>query len=414
MNATPVLSIESLAFGGDGVARLDGEVVFVPGVMAGERVRVEVVDRRRSYCRARLLEVCDAVPGRVDPVCPFAIRPWPRPYASSPFCPGCAYQHLAYDAECETKLRQLRDFLTPVGAAALPIRLEAAPQPLGYRNKGVLHAAVDAGEYRLGYVQEDNRTVLDIQGCPLLSADLNACLAGLRARPGFLRGFRDQARLTLRWTEKNGAVWWRGSAKSSDPWLHETTFLGDLLVPRNAFFQVNPPVAGRLMEWVRDRIRATPCETVFDLYCGVGLFGLIAAAEGRVVYGVESHGQAIEAARINAARLGCDPARVVWQTGEVARVWPDLAQTVRPEACLGIIDPPRTGLDPEICRLLVAQPLAALLYISCGPDTLARDLKRLMDGGYALRSVALFDMFPRTPHFETAVELVGPGRPGAG
>jgi 23S rRNA (uracil1939-C5)-methyltransferase len=400
------VTIESLAFGGAGIARLDGEVVFVPGVLPGERVRVSIVDRRRSFCRARLLEVLDAAPERMVPVCPFSVIPWSRPWATSPFCPGCAYQQMTYPAECESKRRQLQDFLAHAVAGTISIRLEGAPDPLGYRNKGGLHAAVEAGACLLGYVQEDNRTVLDIPQCPLLHPDLNACLAELRSRPGFLKGFRDQARLTLRRTETDGALWWRGSPKTSDPWLHETTLLGDLLVPRNAFFQVNPAVADRLFRWVQDRIRATPCDTIVDLYCGVGIFGLIAAAEGRTVRGVESHGQAIDAARINTGRLGFDPARITWQAGDAARVWPALAATLDLKSCQVVIDPPRTGLDPELCRHLTERPVKSLLYISCGPDTLARDLKILTTGGYRISSVTLFDMFPRTPHFETAVELV--------
>jgi 23S rRNA (uracil1939-C5)-methyltransferase len=406
MSETCELTIESLAFGGSGIARWEGEVVFIPGVLPGERVRVLMVDHRRSFCRARLLEILDAAPERIPPVCPFAVIPWSRPWATSPFCPGCTYQQMTYAAECDSKRRQLHDFLTHAVSEEIPIQVEGALEPMGYRNKGVLHAAVEPEECRLGYVQEDNHTVLDIPGCPLLHPDLNACLAELRGRPGFLKGFRDQARLTLRRTEPDGANWWRGSPKSSDPWLHETTLVGDLLVPRNAFFQVNLPVADRLFKWVQDRIRSSPCDTVVDLYCGVGIFGLIAAAEGRKVLGVESHGQAIDAARINTGRLGFDPARVAWQTGDAGRVWPALAATLDLKSCQVVIDPPRAGLDPELCRHLTERPVSSLLYVSCGPDTLARDLKRLTTGGYEIRSVALFDMFPRTPHFETAVELV--------
>lgn len=406
MNETCALTIESLAFGGAGISRLEGEVVFIPGVLPGERVRVSIIDRRRSFCRARLLEVLEAAPERIAPICPFAVIPWSRPLATSPFCPGCSYQQMTYAAECESKRRQLQGFLSHAVSETIPIQVEGAPDPLGYRNKGVLHAAVEAGDCRLGYVQEDNQTVLDIPACPLLHPDLNACLAELRGRPGFLKSFRDQARLTLRRSEPDGAIWWRGSPKTSDSWLHETTLLGDLLVPRNAFFQVNPEVANRLLGWVQNRIRASSCVTVIDLYCGVGIFGLIAAAEGRTVRGVESHGQAIEAARINTARLGFDPARVTWQTGDAARVWPTWAESLDLKSSQVVVDPPRTGLDPELCRHLTKRPVSSLLYISCGPDTLARDLKQLTAGGYAIQSVALFDMFPRTPHFETAVELI--------
>jgi len=406
MNEIVELRIDSLAFGGAGVARWRGEVVFVAGVVPGERIRARIWDQRKSFCRARLMEVLEAAPDRIEPVCPFAVIPWSRPWAISPFCAGCSYQHLRYGAEVAAKQRQGTEVLVQAGMGSVPLAVEAADPPIGYRNKGVLHAAVEDGDCRLGYVQEDNRSILDIPACPLWHPDLNGCLAELRAKPGSLRGFRDQGRLTLRHTARDGAVWWRGSPKTSDPWLHESTGLGELLVPRNAFFQVHPRMGGRLCEWVRDRIRDRPGEWVADLYCGVGVFGLLAAREGRRVVGIESHGQAIEAAVINADRLGLDRSRVRWITGDAAHVWPEVSAGENPEAGMVVVDPPRTGLDPRLIEHLTARPVGTVLYISCGPDTLGRDLKGLAAGGYAVRSAMLMDLFPRTPHFEMVVELV--------
>jgi tRNA/tmRNA/rRNA uracil-C5-methylase (TrmA/RlmC/RlmD family) len=400
------LTIDSLAYRGAGVARSGGCVVFVHGTCPGERVFVRVTRVHPRFVEAELTSVAESSPSRIQPVCRV-----PGPDGAPVRVPGCVYDHLSYPAELEAKQRQLEGFL------ARQARLEdvpgllqpptASPADLHYRNKIILHAGFNDTHFGLGYVGDDNRSVIDMPACPLAVPAINDALRGLRDDGRFRDELRPDDDVTLRWTPTDGAVVWIGEPSRHAAPLRESTAFGLLEVPRDGFFQVNSGVGALLIERVvAAALRCSPSALV-DVYCGVGVFALAAAHAGiRRTLGVETGRAAIAAARRNAeslrlpAEFACLPA----DEGLAAAL-----DEVGARGTCVVLDPPRDGLDAEVRRMLVECRPSTLLYVSCAPDTLARDLVQLVrDGGYRVDSCALFDMFPRTAHFETLTVLSQP------
>lgn len=412
MNAGDLLTvqIETLAYGGDGLARAGGQVVFVPETAPGDTVLARVTQVKRNYARAAAESLLAASPDRAEPCCR---APDPDHAGAAVRVPGCVYDHLDYAAELRAKQRQLEGFLRRLAPpdAALPLLPAlAAPAPLHYRNKVTLHAARAAdGGARLGYRLEPSHRVLDLAACPLAAEPLNRLLAGLRAA-GRHAALPDGARVTLRHTPRDGALWWSdaGSAGAALPeFLTEESPAGPLRVPRDGFYQVNPAASDALVRQAASWFGERP-ETgeVLDLYCGVGVFGFAClAAGGRRLTGVESGRTAVAAARMNARALGLRDAS--FHCCALGRERADLRSLVAdPARATALVDPPREGLAPEVIRALADLAPARLFYISCDPATLARDLAALTAGGrYRLARARLFDLFPRTAHFETLAEL---------
>lgn len=404
---TETVVIDEIAYGGRGVARLaSGKVCFVPAVLPGETVRARPARERGGFVEAVATAVLAPSPHRVAPACPLAPAvPHGRAAAPRLSCQGCAYQHAAYPEELRIKQGQLLSLLTRqagcrAASLAPPV---AAPAPLGYRNKIILHAQKDGHDTRLGYFAEDNRTVLDVRACPLAMPGLNALLASLREDRSLLHGLRDGMAVTLR-AARDGALWWRGEAREKETWLVENTRLGPLSVPRGSFFQVNPAVVDLLLADVMDSIAACRPRAVMDLYCGVGLFALAAASLGIAdVIGADVDGPGIRAADHNARHLGL--ARIRWLAAPARKALAHPGFREVPAGTLLIVDPPRGGMGRDMVQEILRHPPGHVLYVSCAPDTMARDLVWLRDGGYTVRRARLFDMFPRTPHFETVVTL---------
>jgi tRNA/tmRNA/rRNA uracil-C5-methylase (TrmA/RlmC/RlmD family) len=258
---------------------------------------------------------------------------------------------------------------------------------------------------RLGYYAADNTTVIDVPACPLALAPLNACLAERRADPSFLRTLRNDMPVTFRWTARDGAAWWRGRASDQDVWLVEDSVIGPLAVPRNSFYQMNPAMADRLVAHVRDRLAALQPEAAIDLFCGIGVFALAAAKAGVPhVTGVDLDGPGIRAADYNARQHGA--AAITWQAGKAEDALRGPMAGLPWAKTLLIVDPPRSGLGRGLIRHLARQRPGRLLYISCAADTLTRDAAWLQEAGYRVETARLFDMFPRTAHFESVTEFV--------
>jgi tRNA/tmRNA/rRNA uracil-C5-methylase (TrmA/RlmC/RlmD family) len=402
------LHVDDIAYGGKGVARLEnGKVCFVPAVLPGETVNASIVEEHAGFTKARLIDIVTPSPFRIPPACPLAPAPSSLSAPCSLLsCPGCTYQHARYDEELRLKQHQFETLLVRQAGCAADVLQPPVPAPasLGYRNKMALHAQRDGKDVRLGYFAEDNTTVVDVPACPLALPALNERLAELRANPSFLAGLRDGATLTFRHTARDLAVWWRGEAKANDTWLVESTSLGPLAVPRGSFFQVNPAVAGLLLSHVMATLTAHPPRQVVDLFCGVGLFALAAAKLGvPSVIGADVDGPAMQAADYNARQLGLTGIR--WSAGTARKILAAAGSGLAGTSTLLIVDPPRAGLGRNLVGAILGNPPERLLYVSCAPDTLARDLVGLREGGYRVERAQLFDMFPRTAHFESVTAL---------
>lgn len=401
------LDIASIAYRGSGVARLDGLVIFVPGCAPGERVRAEIVRLRKNYAEARLLAVLTPSPDRIEPCCRLA---------DGTRVPGCVYDHLAYTAEVEVKQAQLLEMIQRLpGCAEVQADTPfASPLSAHYRNKIVLHAQRPRGTPAevvgtpplLGYVGDDNRTVIDLPQCPLARAPINEALVRFRENPAFLNLAHGDS-MTFRWTSADGVKSWIGSPPKGLV-LHEHSPAGPLIVPADGFYQVNPEVGYVLVRQVREWFEAAKgvVSDVLDLYCGVGVFGLGCAAEGgsvRNLMGVESGKLAVEAAQANASTLGIIGSSYHCLAVEKAAI--RRFGGIDGSQALVIVDPPRSGFAPKVAEALIRLAAPRICYVSCDPATLCRDLKVLLAGRYRIARLRLFDMFPRTAHFETAVEL---------
>jgi len=442
------LVIDDLAFGGEGVGRADGYVVFVREGLPRDTLRVRVTETRARYARAVIEAVETPSPDRVDAPCPYFGR-----------CGGCRLQHLAYPAQLAFKEKQVRDCLERLGGLAGDIDIRpilGAAETYGYRNKMEFTVAgVTGGPPAIGLHQAERYdVVLDVERCLLQSDTMNRLLTVVRdevrqRRVSAYDPAREQGLLrfvTLREGRRTGqamvnvvasapdvetlgpvadAIAAREPAASSvvlnvnakkaavavgtEEHLlagrdHVTESLGgvEFEVSANSFFQTNTMQAERLFDLVAEALELTGTETVLDLYSGTGAISLLLARRCRAVYGIELAAAAVGDAIRNAQRNGIE--NCTFLAGEVRYVLPDLArQGVRPD--VAVADPPRAGFHPNALAALVSLAPERIVYVSCNPATLARDLGDLVRGGYRLEWVQPVDMFPQTPHIEAVARL---------
>ncbi len=415
--------IEKGVYRGRGLGRLGGRVVLVPRAHAGDRVRVRLTEVHTGWAEGALLEVLGPAPDRRSSACPYVPR-----------CGGCAYQDLSYEAQLRLKESVLRESLARAGVAFEgPVSVHASPEG-GWRLRASLHFAAVEGELRLGLQQEGTRRVVDVEACLQLSERMNQAAGSVRralldrrALWPRLRGLGllespDGGTLlacletALEPAEAAALASLAGRVPEIDGfgvatgrrlhWLHgpahvEATVLGVALRAHvRSFFQANRFLLEPLARAVLDLV-PPGTSRVIDLYAGVGLFALPLAARGEPeVLAVEWGRTAAEDARWGAGRNGLAQVRVV--EGDVATT----LGAVRPGAGERILlDPPRTGVGPDVVKLLAGRGAETIVYVSCDPPTLGRDLARLGERGYRPDTVHLFDLFPDTFHVETVVRL---------
>jgi tRNA/tmRNA/rRNA uracil-C5-methylase (TrmA/RlmC/RlmD family) len=363
------LVIDTLAFGGEGLGRVDDFVVFVPFSIPGEEVEVEFTEVKKNFARARLLEVLRASPERVQPVCPHFGD-----------CGGCQYQHLAYPAQLAAKQRQIRELLERVGGFAEPpvAPTVPCPAPYGYRNRIMVRSQWDKVARRLviGFVRHDNRLVADVEQCAIAEPALNEQLKTVRAQPPPKGGIK----VTLRIPPEG--------------WI----------LPNDSFFQNNFHLLPKLVEAAREALRDSGARYLIDAYCGIGFFAIECADLVEAFSGVEIDKTAIKAARRNLENRRVSNGDFI---AGAAEEWiPALLQRFPARETVVITDPPRVGCAPAFVKAVREARPAQVIYISCDPATLARDLKELCAGGtYRLNKVTPVDMFPQTRHIECVADL---------
>ena len=439
------LEITRLAHGGQGLGHLDGLAVFVPRTLPGDVADVRLVDRRRRHAFAELLGLRKTSPLRVPAPCHLYDR-----------CGGCQLQHLGYDGQLANKTQQVRDCLTRIGrlpdVPVLPTL--ASPKPFGYRNKALYH--FDATSGALGLIERGRSAVLDVPQCCIGDAQIDAVMQRIRdlvTRDQALRHVLHQVQVQVgqRTAEALVTVIVQGDVPeqaqhrlweslrdvASGLWMHRKTSvtpavfdgitthlgggtviherIGDLRfeIEPQAFFQVNSGQTEQLYGLVRAAARLEPQDVALDLYSGGGSIALTLAPHCAVVHAVESSRQATLLAVRQAAQLGI--ANCQFRTGKVERIlYRYLAQSVR--ANVAVLDPPRAGCRPQALEALARMRVPRIVYVSCSPPTLARDLRLLTDLGYCTESVQPLDMFPQTYHVECLAVLrrAGSSGPNAG
>lgn len=392
------VEIIDIGYGGDGVARLgDGAVAFVPYTAKGDKVTLEVTDVRRKFCRGSVRSIVTLGAGRTKPVCPF--------YG---LCGGCVYQHLTQEAEIDAKRAQFASLMTGIGHFGSFPALEGftpSPARYGYRNKLRLEPVIKGTDsLQYGFCQRDNRTFFPVNCCPLAMESINSAIpSALRGEWAARNAKRHQPfPLTLRADAAGQCAFYFGTASPRLKWMHEVLEGRDVSVPVGSFWQVNPPVAAQLIKTLREWLAPLHMRALIDAYAGVGTFSLALTDlfQYRVV--IESDRQAVTAARFNHAKAGLK-AKFLAHTTE--NVLDDALAAVNTAETLVVLDPPRTGCLPKVLKSLQAfRP--TLVYVSCNPTTLARDLQILCAGGaYVPVRAAAFNMFAATAHFESMVLL---------
>lgn len=366
---TVSLTITDLAFGGEGVARFEDFVVFVPFVLVGEVVEAEITEVKKSFARARLLRITTPSPERVVPEC-----------AHFGACGGCQYQHIAYPAQLRFKQKQIADLFERIGgfAPAVVAPVIPCPRPYGYRNRIMIRSQWNKPEQKLniGFIRWDGGLVEDIFNCAIAEPALNAQITHVRAHPPPKGGIKVVLRIPP----------------------------ADWDVPPDSFFQNNFFLLPKLVETVRDFLRAGGTRHLVDLYCGVGFFGIEVADVVESFVGVELDKLAIKSARQNAATRGRTNGEFI--AAKVEAALPELLKRFSAGATTVLLDPPRKGCWPETLQLLREQRPAQIIYVSCHPATMARDLNVLCAGGvFELARVTPLDMFPQTQHVECVADL---------
>ena len=341
------LEIVDVAYGGDGIARHEGRVVFVPFTITGEQVRVRITDVHKSYARAEVRQVLVPSPDRVAPPCPVFMR-----------CGGCAYQHIAYPKQLEIKTRQVSEALRRIGKIAEPPVEPARPSPKDYHYRNRITVHVQPPE--IGFRGTDPRRLVEVKECLLAEDRVNAALAGLRAKRHLRPG-----PATLR----------------ADP-------------EKTGFRQVNDGAAEVLASVVEEM--AGSGGVLVDAYCGAGFFAKKLVDRFDRIVGIDWDERSTSQARLDAGT------KEVYFTGDTAELLPGILSEHQPQVVL--LDPPAQGTAPEVIDALVSSSVPRIVYVSCDPATLARDIGKLASS-YALTRAVPVDMFPQTASIETAALL---------
>ena len=395
------ITLTTPTYGGDTMGRLeDGRAVFVPFALPGERVRARLVEEKRGFARATLLEVLVASPQRIPPRC-----------VHFGACGGCHYQMLPYAEQLKFKEKVLADQLARIGKIETPPVAPMVPSPeaWNYRNHVQFHVTRDG---RLGFIAAGtHNAVMPISECHLPETALNELWPQLELEAGTplervslragdelmlvlesqtpeLPEMQIEAGLSVVHLSEDDVV-----VLSGDDHVIMQVLERPFRVSAGSFFQVNTAMAAKMVEHLLANLRVLSSTTLLDVYCGAGLFSAFFAPNVKQVIGIEISPSACQDFVANLdefenVELYEAPAEAVLANIDVQ---PDVV----------IVDPPRAGLDKEVLDALVRLAPKTLAYVSCDPSTLARDAGRLIMGGYRLMEVAPFDLFPQTYHIES-------------
>ena len=425
------VEIDSLAFGGRGVARVGGYVVFVAGGLPGDRVRAEVTKPKKRFAEARAVELLQPGADRIPNSCEHEGEP----------CPGAPWQGLDYERQLVEKRNQVDEALRRIGGLdGFELEeIEPAVEQWRYRNKLEYSFGPGEGGTVLGFHASGRwDLVIGVEDCRLASERGNAARNAVRewAREEAVDPYDRRAgtgvlcNLAVREGRRSGQIQTRllttakrfpkppvdlhtvvedGSGGSEGPTgvlgserLRERLCGLDFEMSHNAFFQTNTEMAERLYAVAAEYAGLSGGERVFDLYCGIGTIGLTMAGRAGEVWGLEIVPAAIADAEANAERNGIENARFMAGSARTG-VRPLLEEAGKPDVVL--LDPPRAGLSQKIVRRVLECEAKRIVYVSCNPTTLAPNAAQLVEAGYTLRRVKPVDMFPQTPHIECVAEF---------
>ena len=441
------LSVEDIASSGDGISHYKGYTLFVPQTVKGDRVFVEVIKITPRFGITKIIKLLKPSTWRINPECPIYFE-----------CGGCQLQHIEYDEQMEFKKKAVKDSLERIGKIKLEFESEIIParQPFFYRNKGIFHFKRTRKGLKVGFFAKGTHNVVDIKNCPVLLEPINKIKEAIRRsmenknvsvynelyHKGFLRSLiiRQSAKtkeilIGLVTTEGNFDssfiqdiaeinVTLKGNYKlvgivqnintlktnvilgTENRLLWGRDYLNESLGGINyqlsltSFFQINPYQTETLLKTVEEMLTGVK-GTILDTYCGIGSIALYLAKNFASVIGIEENEVAVEDANKSAERNGIKNCSFLAGTTEIhLKNFEGLSDT---KAI--ILDPPRKGCSEEVINSVLKIKPEKVIYVSCNPSTLSRDLNKLCQEVYCIKDVKVIDMFPQTVHMETAVLL---------
>ena len=366
-------TIEKLVPGGDGLARINGLTVFIPGVLPGERVSARLIQRKKGWAKMMPVDILERSPDRRRSFCPVFER-----------CGGCSWQHISYPAQINAKTSFCREALIRQGkfsTASIP-PFHVTPSPSRAYRCRIRPVVLEGG--RAGFRAAESKSVVPVSFCPVATPEVNRFFADIPAgmKPG---------------TEpvvfgESGLYAVEGVHPQAEAWVASRRFL----FPTGSFFQSNLNPLDDLIDFALEEAAFGENHIALDLYGGVGLFGAFLSDLFESVVGVERDPDTAKAWRRHVGKNGVFYAMAL-------ESWVKQASGVRPDYV--IVDPPRTGLSESVREVLCEMKIPRFTYVSCDPVTQARDLKAFSDAGYILEAYGVFDLYPQTPHVETVARL---------
>ena len=363
------IKIDNIAFGGEGVGRVEDFVVFVPLVIEGEEVEAKIIEVKKSFARGELVKIIKPSKIRINAECEYFGD-----------CGGCQYQHISYDEQLKIKQKQIIDLFNRIGGFSQDkvAPVIACPQKFNYRNRILIRSQWNGKAKKLlvGFRKRNSHWVVEINDCKIAEPALNKQIPEVRENPPKRGGIKINLRVTPE----------------------------DWSVPDHSFFQTNFFILPKMVDQVRKIFKSNDSEYLIDTYCGVGFFAIELANLTKRFVGVESDKLAIKAAQENSIKFGATNGEFI--DGRTEDLLPELLKKFSPNKTSVILDPPRKGCAPSAIEQLRKVKPSQIIYISCHPATLARDLNILCsEGVYKLERVYPIDMFPHTQHIECITDL---------
>ena len=438
------LDITGMGSEGEGVGKIDGFTVFVKGAIIGESVKVKIIKKTKNYAVGKIEEIITNSESRIEPKC-----------SIYKYCGGCNMQHINYEKQLDLKRQKVEDAIKRIGKIDIKVNETLGMEnPLRYRNKVILPVGKDGEEVKIGFYAPRSHSIINMETCSIQHEvadklsfiirnwikENNISVYNEEKGTGNLRnimiryGFKTKEAMVVlvtREKEIKGLNKLVDIIKESIPevksiiqninskntnvvlgkvcktiWGKDTIedYIGDLKfsISPLSFFQVNPVQTEVLYNKALEYADLKGEETVFDAYCGTGTISLFLAKKAKKVYGVEIIEEAIENARENAKNNGIENAEFF--VGEAENVIPKIINSgVKPDVV--VVDPPRKGCDEKLLVAIAKAEPKRIVYVSCDPATLARDMKTLKELGYEATKVQPVDMFPETAHVETVARL---------
>jgi 23S rRNA (uracil1939-C5)-methyltransferase len=388
------ITIERLVYGGAGLGRREGKVVFVSFSVPDDHLLVQPVEEKKQFTRAETIRILKPGPGRILPVCPHFMK-----------CGGCHWQQLEYSRQVEAKRQILEEafYHRFPQTRDLPIVMKACPQPFGYRSRARIQLRGQDARSAIGFFRCGSHAIENVESCPLLRPSLNKALRAVRNFKLEIDGGSETQAMDIACSEEEDA--WAavriGSSNREETLLHRS--IGEFRYSFTApvFFQANDYIIAELVSLVRMLSKNAGCGSVVDLFAGAGLFTLPLALQFQEITAVESSQAACRLCSMNLSEARLHNAQVIcsdvlqWMKSAGFRARPDLV----------LLDPPRTGAGIEVMEQIREWAPKTIIYVSCDPQTLCRDIAKI-SASYKIDWIEGLDMFPQTFHFETVVRLV--------